>query len=331
MKHKLMVLFACGLLLTACAPFALSPGDGTTVVGTAVAVTIVPDGSSDGTVIPLPTPQPPTFIASPPAVLSPSQLKYAVLEEFPDFFYCDPDDYPVAHGDEMPLALERFSEIQANTDEFRAILKYNGLAAQTNFTEDQKLLIYREHKKLTAILMEPAGSQYRFWIRTQSQDRMGHNITGVIDGEGNISIREVIPGTVDCPICLAAGTEIDTLDGLISVEDLQEGDLVWTVDTTGKRILAPILKVGSTYAPVGHRMIHLTLADGRKIWASPGHPATDGRALGDLVVGDFLNGIRVTGVERVPYSQEFTYDLLPAGRTGFYWANGILVGSTLID
>src|SRR3989442_783087 len=29
------------------------------------------------------------------------------------------------------------------------------------------------------------------------------------------------------------------------------------------------------------------------------------------------------------HAQPYTYDLLPSGDTGFYWANGILVGSTL--
>ena len=34
-------------------------------------------------------------------------------------------------------------------------------------------------------------------------------------------------------------------------------------------------------------------------------------------------------VERLAYTGHATFDLLPAGDTGFYWANGILIGSTL--
>jgi hypothetical protein len=37
----------------------------------------------------------------------------------------------------------------------------------------------------------------------------------------------------------------------------------------------------------------------------------------------------VDGTERVAYAEPETYDVLPAGATGCYWANGILVGSTL--
>jgi hypothetical protein len=48
-----------------------------------------------------------------------------------------------------------------------------------------------------------------------------------------------------------------------------------------------------------------------------------------LHVGDLLDGGRVVQIERLPYDQPATYDILPAGGTGWYWANGILVGSTL--
>ncbi len=51
--------------------------------------------------------------------------------------------------------------------------------------------------------------------------------------------------------------------------------------------------------------------------------------MGDLKTGDVLDGARVTAFELIPYHQPATYDILPAGGTGFYCANGILVGSTL--
>jgi hypothetical protein len=37
----------------------------------------------------------------------------------------------------------------------------------------------------------------------------------------------------------------------------------------------------------------------------------------------------VTAWALVPYAGERTYDLVPAGATGRYWANGILLSSTL--
>jgi hypothetical protein len=76
-------------------------------------------------------------------------------------------------------------------------------------------------------------------------------------------------------------------------------------------------------------VIELRLDDGRVLRASAGHPTADGRTLGALAVGDVVDGAHVVSVERVPYTATETYDILPAGETGFYWADGILMGSTL--
>ena len=45
-------------------------------------------------------------------------------------------------------------------------------------------------------------------------------------------------------------------------------------------------------------------------------------------VGDILDGGRVVAVTLLPY-RGVTFDLLPAGPTGAYVADGIVVGSTL--
>jgi hypothetical protein len=83
------------------------------------------------------------------------------------------------------------------------------------------------------------------------------------------------------------------------------------------------------HVPATHQVIHIRLSDGRELWASPGHPTADGRALGNLQVGGYLDGAQIVLMERVHYQGGSTYDLLPSGGTGFYWANGILMGSTL--
>jgi len=82
-------------------------------------------------------------------------------------------------------------------------------------------------------------------------------------------------------------------------------------------------------APDGHRMVHLALADSRELHASPGHRTADGRPLGALKTGDPLDGSTVALWELVPYAGSRTYDLLPAGPTGYYWADGIPLASTL--
>jgi hypothetical protein len=248
----------------------VDPGEITAEVSTAVAVgTVLPETIVPGTPGPPPTEAPPTPIPSLPSALSPTELKYRLLEEYPDFFYCDPDYYPVARADEGELALERFPEIQANAEEFQAILAHNGLAGQTEFTDEQKLLIYREHKKLAALSFELAGEAYRFQLRTADTNTLeGFFITGTIDGQGRIEVQENTPGFVDCPICLAAQTRIDTPGGPVAVEDLRAGDIVWTVNRAGERVPAPVLLVGQSPAPAGHRMVHLVLDDGREVFVS---------------------------------------------------------------
>jgi hypothetical protein len=76
-------------------------------------------------------------------------------------------------------------------------------------------------------------------------------------------------------------------------------------------------------------MVSLRLADGRTLLASPGHRTADGRQLGDLAVGQALDGSTISHWELVPYAGDRTYDLLPSGPTGTYWADGILLSSTL--
>lgn len=132
-----------------------------------------------------------------------------------------------------------------------------------------------------------------------------------------------------CPICLAANTLIDTPSGRVFIKDLQVGVLIWTIDKSGNRIPGIVLEISKVPVLPTHQMVHLILADGRELFVSPLHPTFDGRTVGALAVGDRYDGADVVSIQIVPYSESATYDLLPSGETGFYWANGILIGSTL--
>ena len=132
-----------------------------------------------------------------------------------------------------------------------------------------------------------------------------------------------------CPICLAKHTLIDTPQGAVAVEDLQKGAPVWTVNTSGERVVGFVTLASKTAVPPDHKMVQLVLKDGRTLLASPGHPTIDGRTVGDLAPGNKYDGSRVLSAERVSYGEGYTYDILPSGETGFYFANGILIDSTL--
>jgi len=134
-----------------------------------------------------------------------------------------------------------------------------------------------------------------------------------------------------CPICLAEGARIDTPAGAVAVQDLKNGMLVWTTDIFGKRVALPILETSRTPVPATHYVVHVILSDGRELFVSPGHPTGDGRFIRELSVGDMLDGGRVIFVQSILYKNAYTYDLLTFGPTGNYFANGILIGSTLFQ
>ncbi|MGE5373761.1 MAG: Hint domain-containing protein [Bacteroidota bacterium] len=331
MKKLTVFTLSIAVLLSACSRGAWAPsevGASTPIAITAEVSTAIVSGP--GTTQPFPTPAPPTPLPTLAGGLSVTELKYKVLDQFPDFFFCDPDFYPVARDDEMSMARQNFPELQANQEEFQVILSHLGLGGQTTFTDEQKLQIYRDHKKLNAIFFQLVDdNRYRFQIQTGAEGQQGEVVTGTIEGSGSIEVSQREPGFPNCPICLAAGTLIDTPRGAVRVEELKMGDLVWTEDESGRRVIGSVVRTGHVSVPASHQMVHVSLSDGRELWASPGHPTADGRTLGELRAGDTLDGARIVQVEILPYGQAFTYDILPSGTTGFYWANGILMGSTL--
>lgn len=132
-----------------------------------------------------------------------------------------------------------------------------------------------------------------------------------------------------CPICLAKNTLIDTSLGAVPVQNIQTGAPVWTVNTSGERIVGFVLKTSKTSVPLNHMMVELILDDGRTLFVSPGHPTIDGRTVGELNLGNMYDGARVVATNRIPYDDGYTYDILVTGKTGFYYANGILLGSTI--
>ncbi len=277
---------------------------------------------------PLP-PVSPAASATPAPKLSPTELKYRLLDEFAPLFYCDPDLYPVARQLTDEEFAQRFAAIRSNSEEFQAIVRHNHLEGVAALSDDQKRLIYAEHKKLNAITLEPAGDQYTFSLHTAGDGKNGFAIEGTIAQNGAITVSKKEPSVNACPICLAGDTRIDTPQGWVPVKDLRKGMEVWTADASGARRVVVIAETVKRPVPLDHPMIHLVLGDGRELFAAAGHPLSDGRLLGALSAGDRVDGARVIRADRVVYKEGATYDILPFGSTGLYWANGILLKSTL--
>jgi hypothetical protein len=326
----LVAVVACGGAATLSSP-APSATDASatiapagTVTATAITGTIVP-----GTVPPNPTPTPSPTPSPAPGGLTQAQLKYRLVDQFGRLLFCDPDYYPVARADEGALAHQRLPEIQKDAPTFSAILAHLGIAPAASYTSDQELAIYRDWKMLNAIKLEQVGGGFHF-LGIFGTPQQASRVDGTIDERGNVAVASRTPsGQPPCPICLARGTRIATPAGDIAVEDLNVGDVVWTQDMDGARIARPLVEVGSTPVPATHRVIQLRLSDGRAVDVSPRHPTADGRKVGDLVAGDGYDGAVVVSAELIPYAGGATFDVLPGGATGTYWANGVLLGSTI--
>lgn len=136
---------------------------------------------------------------------------------------------------------------------------------------------------------------------------------------------------VPCTLrCLSEAARIDTPEGPRVVTSLRVGDAVYTRDARGRQVARPVLRVGGTRVAGPHEVVELALADGRVVRASAGHPLASGAPLGEVRVGDVVDGAEVVGARTIPYGGAQTWDLLPAGPTGIYWADGVPLGSTLM-
>jgi len=264
--------------------------------------------------------------------LNPTQLKFAVMDSVGKPVYCDPDFYPIARtGGEEANAVSTYPQIKSDAETYVAIVAHERLPAG-DLTDAQKLVVYRAWKLLRAVTLTQAGAGYSFQYRVQSRGGSAayEMVSGTVRVDGVVTVGSRTPsGPPNCPICLAASTMIATPNGPVRVTDVRVGTIVWTESAEGSRIAEPVVEVGSMVAPAGHLVVHLVLADGRELLVSPGHMTADDRALGMLKIGDALDGSTITRWELVPYAGERTYDLLPAGSTGRYWANRILLASTL--
>lgn len=264
---------------------------------------------------------------NPPA--GPSSLKYKLIEQFGSPFFCDRDQWPVARPEE-PRAKEWFAKADLADPEFKAISSHLKLEKPADhMQEDEILSLYQEHKKLQAITVEGSGNNFTFEIRTGEVGAQGESISGTITSSGEIKVLHRESVWNDCPKCLAEGTRIATPEGEVAVQDLQPGMPVWTVGKDGSRFAAVVESVVRVPVPLNHEVVRMKLENGRTLVASPEHPLPDGGTIGRLQPGDAVTGSRILSAERVRYAADFTYDIMPSGPTGFYWAEGVLLATTI--
>jgi hypothetical protein len=291
--------------------------------------------SSSTTVVPVTNPPdgsiPPAPSFPEPGLEVPDDVaqRIRIVDTVGAVLYCDRDLYPIAREDEQVLAEHHLAEMQANAGVYLVIAAHLQVNDPDHPTAEQVLAIYREWKMLVALPLQKTGGGFAFDYTADVAGQPTH-VAGTLDPSGTISVtvREASQPP-PCPICLTRGTRIDTPNGLVPVEEIRAGDIVWTLDAGERKVAAPVLRIGSTPVPATHAVVRLGLADGRSVVVSPGHPLSDGRLVGAVRAGDIVDGSRVVRVERIAYDGGATFDLLPDGATGTYWADGILLRSTL--
>jgi hypothetical protein len=262
------------------------------------------------------------------------ELKYRLIDQVGGPLYCGP---PVVREPTPAEAAQEVAALKASDPQtYAAIVRhlqdnYQGPnyidRAQLAF-DDRTIL--QQADRLDHLPLAAQGQAYTFdYVASRSTPE---HVNGRIDSKGEITLRRhdpvSFPGPGGCPICLAAQDWIATPAGRIPVTELHAGMTVWSLDGQGRRVAVAVLRVAHTPAPLGHRVVRLRLEDGRQVEVSPGHPTIDGRTVGTLRAGDRFDGSLVASADLVAYAGD-TWDLLPAGATHAYWADGILLGSTL--
>jgi hypothetical protein len=265
-------------------------------------------------------------VTPPPRGLSSAELRLRVLDALHGrVFFCGPPVIMVPTRERLRREIASLSRSQPAV--YRAILRHERIHAFPK-TNSQLARVDRVFQQLLAIQLKRTGGQYFFHVSVTGSGEGPHRlVSGTITAAGQVTIEHSVstPGP-PCPICLARGVRISTPGGPLPVQDLHRGRAVWTVDGTGHRIRAVVLR--TRRVPAQGELLWILLVDGRSVTVSPRHPTASGRLVGQLRTGERLGGSRIRSITAIPY-RGFTYDLLPSGPTGDYFADGILLGSTL--
>ncbi|HVL90118.1 MAG TPA: Hint domain-containing protein [Actinomycetota bacterium] len=283
---------------------------------------------------PRPTPTPTPTLGE-PVPFAPASLQFIVLDRFGPPVACDPDTYPVGRADgERHAADQWWSELNVGSTHGRAIIDRLGWAFPPSAAEVDRVAAYREYKKLRTVQMTLVDRAYQFEINAAPPGGSGSwdggpatRYVGFILPDGRIESVIEHPIDVNCPVCLDGETRIRVPGGERPVRLLRQGDPVLSVGRGGETIVTTVRRW--VRRPAHGPLLAFELADRRRLRMAGAHPLPDGRPAGMLAPGDELGGSRILRRDAVEPSGGATYDILPDGPTGHYWANGILVASTI--
>jgi hypothetical protein len=257
---------------------------------------------------------------------SEADLKYSVIDSVGEPLVCT--GWGIPNPRFNPYT--EYPRIVSDVPTYSAIIRRQHLPPLP-LTNDQIVAVYRDWLKLSSVRLHWQGGLYDFEMfpGPSPSEALRHEMVGKVDVLGHVYGVHQGPGLGGCPICLAAESVISTPTGPFGVSNIHPGMHVWSVAPDGRKVDAIVLKTAIRVAAPGSELVHILLVDGRELTASAPHELADGRSIGSLQAGDRVQGSLVVRIDVFDDSFGRTYDLLPSGITGEYWADGILLRSTL--
>ena len=128
--------------------------------------------------------------------VSAPKLRYRLVDRFGPVYFCDPECIgPCLLDLEKKHAEEAFPQIRKDSETLQAITERLKLEGISEFSAEQKLLIYREYKTLVCGLsFEADGKKQKFKIESGN----GLRVEGLIDLQGKITALEMGTSRLAC-------------------------------------------------------------------------------------------------------------------------------------
>jgi hypothetical protein len=260
------------------------------------------------------------YLPIPRVPLSQAELKYRLIDQLGKALVCGGMPYPFEPDSAYP-------KIVADVPTYEAILRHTRIRPIL-LDERDITRVYVEWLGLSRIKLRLGPLLYSFEF-VRADGFRGSAFAGDIDWLGHVWDVHPAAGVYACAICLSPDTVIATPSGDVPVTQVKPGMRVWTAAASGARIDAIVQRTADRVVGADAQLVRLVLADGRTLDVSAGHRTADGRLIGQLKPGDELDGSRVASRSTVAGLAGETFDLLPDGPTATYWANGVLLRSTL--
>lgn len=175
--------------------------------------------------------------------------------------------------------------------------------------------------KVFVNIVDKESNTYNLRMELQGKKEL---LVEVLDYGSFKAKKTKVQPSCEVPNCCSADTRIRTSSVDKRIQDIKEGDLV--ISDVNKPV--KIIKTNKIEVKK-HKILFVRLNDGTVLEISPEHLTSDGKKFKNLKLGDVIDGRLVVEIKLKNYNYKYTYDILPDSGSGNYYANGVLIRSTL--